>query len=201
LQRIYFPNVQYARAQYIDKIYENHVRVTLDVEKKNKILECTQKEKRNERNIVFPHCNYDFRISSSMEHIVPKPTDNLKIELIRAKDRISYKWDIFRIDMSIIHTYNSNLTNDFGEQLRLCFNQKQQLPTNHGCEMSYEVELEIIDRKWIRNQIRLRDEKKKENQFEFAITSFVNHVINLCTSATDVNYMPPVCRLPNQPSR
>jgi len=145
LQNVKFPEIQYRRVHHVDKIYENHVRVTFDCQDPTR-PKCIHKSRLDDREIFFPNAKFDARISISFENETCAPKEQA-IECIRLKDRISYLFDIFSIDITLTHTYKEDITDKFVKTLIDIVNTKQPIPLNHGCEISYEAEIEIINMK------------------------------------------------------
>merc|ERR1712087_936521 len=115
-----------------------------------------KKTKKSSMNCVYPAAKYDFRISASIENVVPKPRNQI-VHLLRCKDRMSYKYDKFSIDITSTHTYSEGLTHSFMESVMHKFKNKEELPmgSQYGTKRSYEVELEISDHAYLAEARRL----------------------------------------------
>jgi len=201
-----FPDIKYSRTQDIDKLYENpykkqsNIRVTLDINKPNSIKSngILEKSRIGDKAVVFPEEKFDVRLSCSTENIAPKPVGQI-VQLIRVKDRISYKFDIFSIDLSVVHTYETDLSPNFIERLRLEFTKKpnqRKWPMDHGYKKTYEIEVEIIDNKWLLKQRNLRRDKKP-SQFKEACCALVQLMLKLNRIIT-IDITPQQCK-PQKP--
>jgi hypothetical protein len=101
------PKIHFSKVKEIDRFYKykygkESVRVSLDpitLEKKRAIV----KNKLQHLDFLCPQNIYDYRISISEERQVPIPNEDEYIPLReRHKDRLSYKFDIWQIDITVV---------------------------------------------------------------------------------------------------
>jgi len=206
LQKLAFPKLTYKRTKTLDKIYSldksSSIRVSIDMAQPHCIKEVIEKKKKSSMNIVYPSAKWDLRISASIENVVPKPIGQI-VSSIRAKDRISYQFDCFTIDISSIHTYSEGLTKEFIDEIIHKFQNKIPLPVDrsHGTIRTYEVEFEILDQKYLQKARKLMAEKGKQSmEFQQLSYFFMQDAIQLVELASNTSYVPAVCRMP-EPSK
>jgi len=201
LQQSAFPAMQYKRAKTVDKIYQRDgdkgsaVRVTIDMKDPNRIAEVIEKKKKSSINICYPKSKWDIRISASIENVVPKPQGQI-VSSLRCKDRISYKYDYFSIDITTTFTFAEGLTPNFIQEIMHKFGTNQALP--RGSKSSFEVELEIGDHDYLSRVRKLAAEKREHRKLMELSYFFTQGALQLSELASNLNFMPMVCRLPNQ---
>jgi len=199
LQHMAFPRMLYKRARTVDKIYQRDgdkgsaVRVTIDVKDPTRIKEVIEKKKKGAINICYPKSKWDIRMSASIENVVPKPVNQM-VTSMRCKDRISYQYDYFSIDITSTYTYSDGLTPQFIEEVMYKFGNSQQMPAGH--QRSFEVELEIADHKHLAKIRKLAAEKREYTPLKHLAYFFTQSAIKLSELASNLKFMPMVCRVP-----
>jgi hypothetical protein len=100
----------YSKIKEIDRFYTNgyeSIRVSLDpssLEPKRAIT----KVKLQHLDFLCPHNTWDFRITLSEEREMPMPGQDMYATHERHKDRLSYKFDIYQIDITVVRDRKIN---------------------------------------------------------------------------------------------
>lgn len=133
------------------------IRVTFD-SRTNRIKEggIIIKNKLEHMDISSPLNNLDFRISVNEEIPRSKPTGTPQHE--RNKDRLSYKHDLWQIDLTQVKTQDTDSRNAHKEP-----------------EVSHEVEIEIANLEVIREEYR-NMRRNKPSQYYHFIQVFLNNI-------------------------
>ena len=205
LQKIPFPKLKYKRNRTVDKIYQQNgdksssVRVTIDMKDPNHIKEVIEKKKKSSMNICYPKSKWDIRISASIENVVPKPQNQI-VSSLRCKDRISYQYDYFSIDITSTYTYSEALTPSFIQNVIERFKNKQELPLDrqYGTLRTYEVELEIVDHKYLNKVRKLAAEQRQLYHLQQLSYFFTQAAIQLAELSSNLRFEPTVCKLPGK---
>lgn len=103
------PPVSYQHRYETDEFYDSpggKLRVTKDT-KTQQILGAIQKQRLANLDIHIPESHMDYRISVTIEHPVPVPYGKYPMSS-RRKDRLSYKYDLFSIDLTQVYTVYAN---------------------------------------------------------------------------------------------
>ena len=169
------------------------MRVTIDMKDPTRIKEVIEKKKKSSINICYPNSQWDLRMSASIENVVPKPMNQI-VTSLRCKDRISYQYDYFSIDITSTYTYADGLTNNLINEVMNKFGAQQQLPGGH--QRSYEVELEIADHKHVAEIRKLAAEKRQTEPLKYMAYFFTQSAIKLSMLASNLKFMPTVCKVP-----
>jgi len=150
-------------------------------------------------NICYPASKFDIRISASIENVVPKPQRQI-VSSMRCKDRISYKYDYFSIDITSTYTYSEGLTPQFINDVMNKFQHKRELPLDrqYGTLRTYEVELEIADHGYLSKIRKLAAEKRQFYQLQQLSYFFTQAAIQLSELASNLRFIPSVCKLPEK---
>jgi len=200
LQQMTFPGMLYKRARTVDKIYQRDgdrnsaVRVTYDMKDPTRIKEVIEKKKKSSINICYPKSKWDIRMSASIENVVPKPMGQM-VTSLRCKDRISYQYDYFSIDITSTYTYADGLTaHKIQEVMDVFRGQNKAMPV--GSQRSYEVELEISDHKHLAKIRKLAAEKREHTPLKHLAYFFTQSAIKLSELASNLKFMPSVCKVP-----
>lgn len=123
------PKYTYKHTTQLDKLYYNGARVTTDLE--GNVKACIKKQRLGNLNFLCPSPSLDFRLSASVENPVPLPktpsasasstgghskhnpvghmyNDRKRdgVRLIRRKDRTSYFFEIWSVDMTTVKSYS-----------------------------------------------------------------------------------------------
>ncbi|CEP02720.1 mRNA 5'-phosphatase [Plasmodiophora brassicae] len=118
-------SLSYTRTREIDHFHADRVRVSVDTQTK-KPLRAVRKQRIESLDIHVPSCQYDVRLSASSEQPCGFPTTDCT--MVRVKDRISYTFSIWSLDITSIQSHRvSNGVQD------------EKSSTTH------ELELEIAD--------------------------------------------------------
>ncbi len=104
-----------------------------------------QKTKLQSIDFLCPHNTWDFRITVSEEKVVDMPDSSYHVTHERSKDRLSYSFDIYQIDITVVKDRRIH-NGTFGE-----YNQ----PT-------YEVEMECSTDAFLKEK-KLMMEKSNNN--------------------------------------
>ncbi|KAI9296080.1 mRNA triphosphatase CET1 [Neoconidiobolus thromboides FSU 785] len=145
----------------------NKVRVTINT-KTNEIVEngIITKVKLDQLDIFSPQTRMDFRVSINEEKKVSKPTTSPEHE--REKDRLSYRHELFRIDLTQVKSQNSH-SQDRGQGWE-------------KAKVSHELEVEIIDLKPIFEEYKLHL-KGLPNQYYSILQIFLTNIRLLARSS------------------
>ncbi|KAI9030347.1 CYTH-like domain-containing protein [Hyaloraphidium curvatum] len=123
------PEVRYEHKYELDEFFEvqgaQKVRVTKDF-KSNKVTASIQKQRLANLDVHIPESLVDYRISVNVEHQVPVPYGRYPVSR-RQKDRISYTYDAFSIDLTQV------------------WNLHAQGNERQSAEASHELEIEFLD--------------------------------------------------------
>lgn len=152
--------VSYQHTYERDCFYNSNnskIRVTFDSQT-NRIKEggIIVKNKLEHIDISSPLNNLDFRVSINEEIPRSKPTGTPQHE--RNKDRLSYKHDLWQIDLTQVKTQNSDSRNSHKEP-----------------EVSHEVEIEIANLDVIREEYKNMRQNKPSQYYHF-IQVFLNNI-------------------------
>jgi len=189
----FYPNIGYKRTTHIDRFFEiedskNRIRETRDP-KSGKILNTIIKEGMGSMEFHMPKTDFDFRISASLEKPVPPVPSDRNPDTIRKKNRLSYTFECFSIDITTVESWE-NPTREIAESVMdhaKAGTTTEFPPTSR----TYEIELEVADIKFLRKQ-RQQFATKQGNCFQQLCITFFNHCIHLCHTATQ-KAMPTLC--------
>lgn len=158
------PTIRYEHTKLTDSIYEAYrdeaglevkPRVTTS-DKDGSIQEIISKQKITHLHISCPDHPFDVRLSINIEHKVPAPTASSPT-LVRKKDRLSYKLQTHRIDLTKVGDKSSS-------------------------KQSYELEIELTD---VENLKRMaeREVDGEANLFDEVLLGFLGTVFALNKTA------------------
>merc|ERR1719229_750124 len=114
---------------------------------------------------------------------------------LRCKDRISYQYDYFSIDITSTYTYPDGLTPHKIQDIMDAFG-RQSGPMPSGSQRSFEVELEIADHKHLAKIRKLAAEKREHAPLKHLAYFFTQSAIKLSELASNLKFMPSVCKVP-----
>lgn len=158
-----------------------------------RIKEVIEKKKKSSINICYPKSKWDIRMSASIENVVPKPMGQM-VTSVRCKDRISYQYDYFSIDITSTYTYSDGLTPQKIQEVMERFGQQQQMPG--GSQRTFEVELEIVDQKHLAKIRKSAAEKREHAPLMHLAYFFTQSAIKLSEISTNLRFTPMVCKVP-----
>lgn len=127
-------DVTYKRTKEIDRFYKKRdtgdkIRVSLDPQSMQPIRAILKDKKKN-FDFLCPQSLFDFRVTVSLENTVEFKTDddNVVPQMERVKDRLSYQFDIWTIDITSVSEYSL-------DQFEV---RREEVP-----RVTYEVEMEV----------------------------------------------------------
>jgi len=160
------PPIRYVHRYEVDEFYEDlqtrqKIRVTRD-QKTNAILATVQKQRISNLNIYNPDFGLDFRISVNLEIPMAVSASTLQVgaERSRKKDRLSYTYDCFSIDLTQVH------------------NLEKGLPAPNQPPL-HELEVEIVNpNKYLGRELQaaMQGDPYAERRYEDIIKAFLNNV-------------------------
>jgi polynucleotide 5'-triphosphatase len=106
------PVIQYERVVEADRFYKDKnspewIRVSIDPETEEK-KRAIRKTRLQNIDFFCPHRRWDFRVTISEEQELPIPGDEELPVRERRKDRLSYTFDMWRIDITVVRKSNMN---------------------------------------------------------------------------------------------
>lgn len=182
-----YPVIGYRHTKEMDKFYhieeQGDFRETLDIKADGKVVATVQKERVGVLNFMSPQTKYDFRLTGAIEKPVP-PLDPQPCDFIRVKDRISYSFDAFRVDLTKVEKWD----NPDDEQIKSVLQSDNRFsPT----KTTYELEIEITDVKYMTHERGLFVDKKPSSFYAFAC-KFFDHAVHMSHTLTSTS-MPSLC--------
>jgi len=194
----FFPDITYKRTKEIDRFYsieDSKQRIRETICSETGIVKATIiKEKMGSIEIHMPKTAFDFRISASLEKPVPQVEKGRHPDCIRKKDRISYEFECFSIDVTTISTWDGP-TPACAEDIMQKSGEQQHSPSSR----TYEVEIEIRDVKFLRHHRKLFA-TRQQNCFQQLCTVFFNHCVHLSHTAHQTQ-LPSLCIPPRDTTR
>jgi hypothetical protein len=187
------PKISYKHPITTDKFYSiggKQVRITLDNKKNNEIIASITKEKL--KSLDFHNStlqSLDFRVTAAIE----LPFDREKLpknaipDQIRRKDRLSYAFELWSIDITRVDTY-------LAAQI-----DKVSGKTTGNPKVSYEIEVELIDNEFVRNEA-VKHRRGEGNQIIWIAQSLFDNLRTLSKFAFPNVQPPPSCRKLNADS-
>jgi len=183
-----YPAIRYERTLDIDRFFEiedSNQRIRETWDPKTGKVKCTIiKEKMGNLEFYMPKADFDFRISASLEKPVPPVAEDRNPDSIRKKDRISYIFECFAIEITTVQSWE-NPTREVTESI---MKQTSEFPPS---SRTYEIELEIRDISFLQKQRSLLSNRQR-NSFNHICITFFNHCIHLCHTASRTQ-IPQVC--------
>lgn len=169
-QKLQGPKITYKRTKECDLFYhgkEKHKRIRVSVHPETrKQLRAIIKEKKKNFDFYCPQSSFDFRITLSLENEVPFPKDEEIPFLERYKDRLSYEFDIWKIDIT---TVTESKLDHFGQFIQ------------NSTSLTYEVEMECKIDYFVKEKEKiLRGEKNKFSDISAEIISNVKNLLKAC---------------------
>ncbi|KAG0252019.1 mRNA-capping enzyme subunit beta, partial [Linnemannia exigua] len=104
------PNVVYKHTYEKDQFYNiqgHKTRVTRD-QKTNEVLGTVRKDRIADLDIFSPGRPFDYRVSVNVEVPVPFPGDNAQPQRERQKNRVSYRLNNLKIDLTQVKSNNNS---------------------------------------------------------------------------------------------
>ena len=96
---------------------------------------------------------------------------------MRKKDRISYRHDLFQIDLTSVATFDVSVTGYSSPEMRVSFCFDPFQPKVTTASKSYELELEILDpQRLIKYGMFAREGRDIENRYEEMMDCILNSV-------------------------
>ncbi|KAF9900929.1 mRNA-capping enzyme subunit beta [Lobosporangium transversale] len=190
--------IRYQHTHEIDQLYttpNGKTRVTVD-QKTNKIIPngIIKKDRIADLDVFSPRNPFDFRISVNVEVPVPAPQGVSHLE--RHKDRISYRHNNFKIDLTQVKTVNSanghnrNQPHNYSQMRPTNFNPNK---INNNPDMTHELEIEFVHPEELARQreIRINSNGRQPDRFMEIVGHFVNNVRGLAVRGNIQQPPPP----------
>lgn len=130
-------------------------RLTRDVQSE-KVLHCLEKQRIADLHVLMPHCPFDCRLSINWEIQQDPPPMGLqewKLTHSRVKDRLSYRFQIWRLDLTQVKVYT---------------------PSQQQTEIRHELEMEVNDLGLF--QQALKQDASKKNELTALVEIMVHHM-------------------------
>eukprot|EP00455_Lapot_gusevi_P003400 TRINITY_DN11394_c0_g1_i4.p1 TRINITY_DN11394_c0_g1~~TRINITY_DN11394_c0_g1_i4.p1 ORF type:complete len:364 (-),score=55.77 TRINITY_DN11394_c0_g1_i4:28-1119(-) len=149
-----------------DQFHHDKTRVSKD--RHGNVLRCIRKHRLEDLNIYSPTTGLDFRISASSEEPAPEPHTPCHYQ--RTKNRISYAFEIWRLDMTEVFFFAGDL--------------------NQNVQPTYEIELEILDMQCLRTEFD-KYQRGQQNYFHTLARSFLANLKTLAMFSNPPEKLPP----------
>jgi len=182
-----FPEVHYKRNDELDVFYRAEDEVTIRQTiclKTKKTLACVHKDRLGSLEFTNPKTDFDFRISAVIEQTVPPPDSDRQPSLLRMKNRISYKFDMFSVDITTVQTFDKPEPKVIPTILNNP-KQKKYMPE----KTEHEVELEIWNMAFLNKQ-RQAQMKRGPNCFYKLTEKFFDHIVHITHTASSKSLIP-----------
>ncbi|KAI1316039.1 mRNA-capping enzyme subunit beta [Mortierella claussenii] len=173
--------IRYQHTREIDQFYSTpagKTRVTRD-QKTNEVIPngIVKKDRIADLDVYSPRNAFDYRVSVNIEVPVPAPQGVSQFE--RHKDRISYRHNNFKIDLTQVKTANApSSSSNHGH------NYSQMRPmnnSNNNQDMTHELEIEFVHPEVLarERQVRLNSGGRQADRFMDIVGHFVNNIRGL----------------------
>ncbi|KAG0240314.1 CYTH-like domain-containing protein [Mortierella sp. GBAus27b] len=168
-------HITYQHTREIDQFFERQgkkARVTRD-QKTNEVIPngIVQKERIADLDIYSPRNTFDYRISVSTEVPVLHPQGEPRFE--RIKDRISYRQNNFKIDLTQV----KNSTKSNGPSIS---SQMRPMQNNNNQELTHELEIEFVHPEELAREREIRMKRGPQpDRFIDVVGLFVNNIRGL----------------------
>ncbi|KAF9963624.1 mRNA-capping enzyme subunit beta, partial [Mortierella alpina] len=170
---------RYEHTYEIDQFFssaQGKTRVTKD-QKTNQVIPngIVQKDRIADIDVFSPRNPFDFRVSVNIEVPVPSPQGVPQFE--RRKDRVSYRHNNFKIDLTQVKTANTPNANPPAHN----FSQMRPQPNSNALDVTHELEVEFVNpAELIRErEIRISSGGKQPDRFMDIVGHFINNVRGL----------------------
>ncbi|KAF9169320.1 mRNA-capping enzyme subunit beta [Mortierella sp. AD011] len=169
--------ILYKHTYEVDQFFQGpggKVRVTKD-QKTNKVIEngIVKKERIANLDVYSPRNAFDFRVSVNVE--IPESAPSGTPQFERNKDRISYRLNNFKIDLTQVKSGNASNGNNQPHN----YSQMRQ-PSSNQQDLTHELEIEFIHPEEL---IRERDIRTnggaRPDRFYEVVGRFVNNIRGL----------------------
>ncbi|KAF9125691.1 mRNA-capping enzyme subunit beta [Mortierella sp. 14UC] len=183
----------YEKDQFYN-IQGHKTRVTRD-QKTNEILGTVRKDRIADLDIFSPRRPFDYRVSVNVEVPVPYPGDDAQPQRERQKDRVSYRLNNLKIDLTQVksnntpgNTPNSNRNQppSYSQMRPPAYQQQQQSP-----DLTHELEIEFVHPEELVHErdVRIKSGGRQPDRFLEMTANFINNIRGLI--AQGYNIPPP----------
>ncbi|KAF9109621.1 mRNA-capping enzyme subunit beta [Mortierella sp. AM989] len=172
--------IQYRHTYEVDQFFpgpggKGKVRVTKD-QKTNKVIEngIVRKDRIANLDVLSPRNAFDFRVSVNAEVPVPAPSGTAQFE--RNKDRLSYRLNNLKIDLTQVKSGNT----PGGSGQAHNFNQMRPSNSNQQ-DLTHELEIEFVHPEELvrERDIRINGGGHRPDRFYEIVGRFVNNIRGL----------------------
>ncbi|KAF9276504.1 mRNA-capping enzyme subunit beta [Mortierella alpina] len=170
---------RYEHTYEIDQFFstaQGKTRVTKD-QKTNQVIPngIVKKDRIADIDVFSPRNPFDFRVSVNVEVPVPLPQGVPQFE--RRKDRVSYRHNNFKIDLTQVKTANAPNANQHAHN----YSQMRPQANNSALDVTHELEVEFVDPGELvrEREIRMSSGGKQADRFMEIVGHFINNVRGL----------------------
>ncbi|KAF9985624.1 mRNA-capping enzyme subunit beta [Modicella reniformis] len=172
--------ISYHHTREIDQFFLSQggrARVTKD-QKTNEVIPngIVKKERIADLDVYSPRNAFDYRISVNIEVPVPHPQGELQHE--RHKDRMSYRYNNFKIDLTQVKSpKKSNAPNTHAHN----YSQMRPMNSNNNQDVTHELEIEFVHAEQLarEREIRINSRGAQPDRFIEIVGLFVNNIRGL----------------------
>ncbi|KAG0200385.1 mRNA-capping enzyme subunit beta [Mortierella sp. GBA30] len=170
---------RYQHTYEIDQFFTSangKTRVTKD-QKTNAVIPngIVQKDRIADLDVFSPKNPFDFRISVNIEVPVGLPQGVPQFE--RRKDRVSYRHNNFKIDLTQVKTANAPSANQNAHN----YSQMRPQPNSNPLDVTHELEIEFVNPEELvrEREVRINSGGMQPDRFMDIVGHFVNNVRGL----------------------
>ncbi|KAF8936168.1 mRNA-capping enzyme subunit beta [Dissophora ornata] len=182
--------IRYQHTYEIDQFFNSpgggKLRVTRDQNTKEVIANgIVKKERIADLDIFSPRNPFDFRVSVNVEVPVPAPPAGSMPQFERYKNRVSYRHNNFKIDLTQVKSANTPNTNNNNNRGPPNYSQMNPLANNNinnnNQDLTHELEIEFVHPEELvrERDIRLNSNGRQQDRFMDIVGHFVNNVRGL----------------------
>ncbi|KAF9983101.1 mRNA-capping enzyme subunit beta [Mortierella antarctica] len=191
---------RYEHTYEIDQFFassQGKTRVTKD-QKTNQVVPngIVQKGRIADIDVFSPRNPFDFRVSVNIEVPVPLPQGVPQFE--RRKDRVSYRHNNFKIDLTQVKTANAPNANQHAHN----FSQMRPQPNSNALDVTHELEVEFVNPGELvrEREIRISSGGKQPDRFMEIVGHFINNVRGLMVRGNIQQHQPQPHQQQHHPS-
>ncbi|KAG0234406.1 mRNA-capping enzyme subunit beta, partial [Actinomortierella wolfii] len=179
------PTTQYKHTRETDRFFKDgaqgKVRVTID-QKTNQVIPngIVKKERVADLEIYSPRNPFDFRISVNIEAPARMPSGTPQFE--RSKDRISYRHNHFKIDLTQVKRMDTQPRPGMYQMQRPMMGG----PNSAGLDVTHELEIEFVNPEELirEREACLRSGGQQRERFMDMVGWFVDNIRGLAARGT-----------------